>query len=108
MPILPVSKSMSVKDQKPKKVRWLAQGGFSKGEFEKLLAAKGPERSWKEWIMGYEPRADRRGREGHHSHAAGLHKVNATFTEEEFERVWRRKGYKRNWHDFLMSLAESK
>jgi hypothetical protein len=94
------------KPKNRKSLRWLAQGGFSNAEFEKLLAAKGPERSWKEWIMGYKPRHDRRGREGHHAHAARVHKVNAVFTEQEFERIWKKKGYGLNWHDFLLSLAE--
>ncbi len=98
---------MSVGNTRTKKrVRWLAQGGFSKSEFEKLLSAKGADRSWKEWIMGYEPRLDRRGRLGHHAYTASVHKVNAVFTEEEFERIWKKKGYGLNWHDFLLHLAE--
>jgi hypothetical protein len=100
---------MSLKNGENKKqLRWLAQGGFSKYEFEKLLAAKGPERSWKEWILRHEPRHDKRGRRGHHAYSAKVHKVNATFTEEEFERVWKKKGYTRNWHDFLLSLCNEK
>ncbi len=97
---------MSVRSPKPKALRWLAQGGFSKAEFEKLLDAKGPDRSWKEWIMGYNPRKDRRGRQGHHAYTASVHKINATFTEEEFERLWKRKGYKKSWHEFLLALVE--
>jgi predicted CopG family antitoxin len=30
--------------------------------------------------------------------------INESFTDEEFERLKRKKG-KRSWHDFIMSLA---
>lgn len=32
--------------------------------------------------------------------------INATFLDEEFERLKRKKG-KKNWHDFILSFADS-
>lgn len=88
--------------------RCLSQGGFTDEEFKRILAAKG-RRTFREFLLGLE--AGGTGVEGGFGYTSyrsvrGWHRVDARFSKAEFAHLWKRKGVMRNWHEYILSLAE--
>ena len=91
--------------------RVLSQRGFTDEEFDALIEVKGPDRSWREMLLGLKAKKGRtKGPHlGLYRAASGKHRIDVRdFTDEEFERLWVKKTHRVSWHDFILSYIPKK
>ena len=86
------------------KMHSLSQMAFTPEEFERYQSAKGT-RTHREFLLGMKGTGTGSRDSSYHA-ASGLRRVDAKFTDKEFALLWKRKGSKRSWREYILSRCK--